>query len=388
MAPNTRLDETVVDATERWFVNRGLPHFIADYNASQDIWTRAVPALTALFLLELLLATKVGWPWWLDLLAIAGAFGIAVTAWVIANRARGRPLLSRPDDLGLYEVAVFVVVPAIVPVVFGRQFHQGFVIAVSNVLLVALIYAATSYGLVPMTRWGVVQLARQVESVFSLFFRALPLLILVLALLLFTTEVWQTASELDLLKMVLVVVLFVVIGISFAIVRIPRQVRELSTFESWDRTKDRCRSTPIASVVDDLVDPGAETLPLTRRQWNNVGLVVLVSEAVQVALVTILVFVFFVLFGMISLSQGVMRTWVGHDVDVVWRLKVSGDTFVLTTELLKVAIFLGAFSGLYFMVVLLTDATYREEFLEQVVSDVRDAFAVRAVYLAYLGQAA
>jgi hypothetical protein len=40
------------------------------------------------------------------------------------------------------------------------------------------------------------------------------------------------------------------------------------------------------------------------------------------------------------------------------------------------------------MVVLLTDATYREEFLEQVVSDVRDAFAVRAVYLAYLGQAA
>jgi hypothetical protein len=130
-------------------------------------------------------------------------------------------------------------------------------------------------------------------------------------------------------------------------------------------------------VVDDLGEPGAETLPLTRRQWNNVGLVVLVSEAVQVALVTILVFVFFVLFGMISLSQGVMRIWVGHDVDVVWRLKVSGDTFVLTTELLKVAIFLGAFSGLYFMVVLLTDATYREEFLEQVVSDVRDAFAVR-----------
>jgi hypothetical protein len=119
-----------------------------------------------------------------------------------------------------------------------------------------------------------------------------------------------------------------------------------------------------------------------------VGLVVLVSEAVQVALVTILVFVFFVVFGMISLSQAVMRTWVGHDVDVVWRLRISGETFVLTSELLKVAVFLGAFSGLYFMVVLLTDATYREEFLEQVVSDVRDAFAVRAIYLAYLCQAA
>jgi hypothetical protein len=239
-----------------------------------------------------------------------------------------------------------------------------------------------------MTRWGLVQVVRQLESVFSLFFRALPLLILVLALLLFTTEVWQTAADLDALKMVLVIAMFAVIGTAFAVVRVPRQVQDLSTFESWERTKDRGRSTPIVEVLDDLSDPGDETQPLTRRQWNNVGLVVLVSEAVQVALVTILVFVFFVVFGMISLSQAVMRTWVGHDVDVVWRLRISGETFVLTSELLKVAVFLGAFSGLYFMVVLLTDATYREEFLEQVVSDVRDAFAVRAIYLAYLCQAA
>ena len=57
---------------------------------------------------------------------------------------------------------------------------------------------------------------------------------------------------------------------------------------------------------------------------------------------------------------------------------------MLTEELLKVAIFLAAFSGLYFIVVLLTDATYREEFLEEVVGEVREAFAVRAAYLEYL----
>ena len=55
---------------------------------------------------------------------------------------------------------------------------------------------------------------------------------------------------------------------------------------------------------------------------------------------------------------------------------------VLTRELLHVSAFLAAFSGLYFTVVLLTDATYREEFLEEVLADVREAFAVRAVYLA------
>jgi hypothetical protein len=380
MAP----DDAIVDATERWFVKRGLPHFIAGYNASQDIWTRAVPALTVLFVLELLLASKVGWAWWLDLIAIAGAFAIALTAWAIANRMRGRPLFGRPDDLGPYEIAVFVLVPAIVPVIFGSQFRQAVAIAVANVLLVACIYAVTSYGIIPMTRWGFGQLARQIESVFSLFFRALPLLILVLALLLFTTEVWQTAAELDTLKMTLAVGFFILIGTAFAVVRIPRQIGELSEFESWERTKERARATPIGPVVDDLGEPTGGTPPLTRRQWNNVGLVVLVSEAVQVVLVTVFVFFFFVVFGMITLTQGVMYTWVGRRLEVIWTLHVSGDTFVLTEELLKVAIFLAAFSGLYFMVVLLTDATYRKEFLDEVVSDVRDAFAVRAAYLEYL----
>jgi hypothetical protein len=379
MAP----DDAIVDATERWFVKRGLPHFIAGYNASQDIWTRAVPALTVLFVLELLLASKAGWAWWLDLIAIASAFVLALTAWADANRVRGRRLFVRPDDLGPYEVAVFVVVPAIVPVIFGRQFRQGVAIAVANVLLVACIYAVTSYGIVPMTRWGIGQLLRQVESVFSLFFRALPLLILVLALLLFTTEVWQTAAELDTLKMTLAVGFFMLIGTAFAVVRIPRQIGELSEFESWERTKERARSSPIGPVVDGLDEPTG-TPPLTRRQWNNVGLVVLVSEAVQVVLVTVFVFVFFVVFGMITLTQGVMYSWVGRRLEVIWKFKVSGDTFVLTEELVKVAIFLAAFSGLYFMVVLLTDATYRKEFLDEVVSDVRDAFAVRAAYLRYL----
>jgi hypothetical protein len=48
-----------------------------------------------------------------------------------------------------------------------------------------------------------------------------------------------------------------------------------------------------------------------------------------------------------------------------------------------VAGFLSAFSGLYFTVTMLTDVTYRQEFLEEVVVDVRQAFAVRAVYRAY-----
>jgi hypothetical protein len=379
-------DPRVVDATERWFLKRGLPHFISGYSAARDIWTRAVPLLTALFVLELFLAFKVGWPIWLDVLAVAGAFGIALLALVLVNRSRGRRPFQRPKDLGPGEIAVFVLVPAIVPVIFGAQLRQAFVIAFGNLLLLGVIYATTSYGLLPMTRWGFGQLGREVGAVFGLFFRALPMLILVLALLLFTTEVWQTASELNATKLTIVVLFFMAIGLAFAGIRLPLQISELATFESWARTEERCAGTPIEPVVADVPEPPDGTPPLTRRQWGNVGLVVLVSEAIQVALVTLMVFLFFLFFGVLTLSQGVIYSWVGRRLEVIHRWKISGDTYVLTEELVKVAIFLAAFSGLYFVVVLLTDAVYRREFLDRVVGQVRDSFAVRAVYLAYLSR--
>jgi hypothetical protein len=334
-----------------------------------------------------LLAANNRWSWWQSVLAVAGAFGIAMAVWAAVNRWRGRPMLRLPDDLGPVEVSLFVLVPAAIPLIFGGQARQALAVAAGNVLLVALIYIVTSYGLVPMTRWGLGQIVQQVQSVFTLFIRALPLLILVLALLLFTTEVWQTASDLNATKIVLVVALFVVIGGGFAAARLPQQISELATFESWSRTVERVEGTPIEPVVRELAEPADAPASLSRRQWQNVGLVVLVSEALQVLLVSLSVFLFFVVFGMLTLTQSVMAEWVDQ-VDVLWRVELFDNTFVLTEELVKVSMFLAAFSGLYFMVVLLTDVVYRREFLDEVVSDVRDAFAVRAAYLAYLGPAA
>ena len=56
---------------------------------------------------------------------------------------------------------------------------------------------------------------------------------------------------------------------------------------------------------------------------------------------------------------------------------------MLTEQLLRVAGFLTAFSGLNFTVYLVTDVTYRREFRDEVVGELRQAFAVRAVYRAH-----
>jgi hypothetical protein len=53
---------------------------------------------------------------------------------------------------------------------------------------------------------------------------------------------------------------------------------------------------------------------------------------------------------------------------------------VVSEPLLRVAGFLGAFAGMYFTVVLSTDATYREEFAEDIGPELRQALAVRLLY--------
>ena len=51
-------------AAERWFVRRGIPHFIEGYNAREDVLTRALPFLSLVFVLEVVLSLRPGWPAW------------------------------------------------------------------------------------------------------------------------------------------------------------------------------------------------------------------------------------------------------------------------------------------------------------------------------------
>ena len=60
----------------------------------------------------------------------------------------------------------------------------------------------------------------------------------------------------------------------------------------------------------------------------------------------------------------------------------------MTVELLRVSAGIAALSGLYYSVAVLTDSTYREEFLGELIDDLRSVFADRARYLELKRQAA
>jgi len=82
------LSDQAISEAERWFLKRGLPHFIDDYSPTRDVLTRAVPLLTLIFLVEVANAPKRDFPIWLDVVAVAVGFGILLGAWMVANRIR------------------------------------------------------------------------------------------------------------------------------------------------------------------------------------------------------------------------------------------------------------------------------------------------------------
>src|SRR5829696_7172951 len=131
---------------ERQLRRAGLPFFIEDYSASRDVYTRAAPLLTLVFLAEMLGAIDLDWPPLANVGAAIGGLLILVAAWAGANAMRGRPALSRPRDVGTAELALFVLVPALLPVIFGGQWRSALVTVVVNLLLLALIYGVVGYG--------------------------------------------------------------------------------------------------------------------------------------------------------------------------------------------------------------------------------------------------
>lgn len=381
-------DEAVADrraATERWFVRQGLPHFIADYSVTGDVLTRALPFLTLVFVLEAFNTFSDERQGTAEVTPFFVGVAVVLGVWVAVNRVRGRRPFQRPDHVGGVEIAVFLLVPPILPAVLhDDRLVDSAGIVVTNLVLLLLAYVVTSYGLLPMTRWGIRQLFGQLGDLANVMARALPLLLIFTTLLFFTTEIWQITSSLGALFFVVTACIPFVAGTLFLLLRVPDELDAVAQFDHWATVRALTDGTPVADVDPDGLEEPPHSPRLKRRAWLNVGLVLVVSQSVQILLVAVVIGLFFVAFGMFAVSLPVTEEWTVGTVHVLARFEVLHNEAVVTDDLLKVAGFVAALSGLQFTVSAITDATYRQEFFERAVRGVRQALAVRALYLARL----
>ena len=348
-----------LDAYERRFRHAGLPLFIEGWNASEDVFTRAVPLFALVFVGELLGALDSDWTWWQNLAAGVGGLAILLSGFGLLNLARRRRFFELPHRVGRVELAIFVILPALLPLIFSGQVVSALVTAAANLVLLGVVYLVIGFGFVFILRWAARQLPQGLTTSLAVLTRAVPLLLVFSLVLFINTEMWQVFSLMPQAYLAAVAGLLALVAAAFLVGRLPREVVRLQ----------------------------GDGPALNPRQRVNVGLVMFVSQALQVLVVSARDG------GLLRRSSGRSRSGprcasrgsARRGTAVGPSLELLGGRLTITEELLRVSGAIAAFGGVYYAIAVLTDSTYREEFLEDIVGELRETFALRAEYLALRG---
>ena len=313
-----------VAAAERWFIAHGLPYFVDGVRAHVHDGLRR-RRLVAVLLTGLAIGAGVG----------------AVVGWLAGDVSIG--------------------------VTVGSQV----------LIVVLLVYGLTTLRAGAIARWALRRTLGSLGLLFPLVTRALPLLLLFVTFLFINTEVWMVSAELDGSVMWLTVLLFSAVAIGFLLVRLPEEMEVFDKDLDPERVAAGVRGTPLeaaAAAYADDTDTVIDT-DLGGLQKANLVLVLLIAQAVQVLLLSVSVFAFFVVFGVLAMDPGVVEQWLGHPPQAV-----LGGSARLSRELVQVSVFLAAFSGLYFTVYAVTDELYRKQFFTTIVRELERAVSARAAY--------
>ncbi len=318
-------DQGAVHAAEVWFQRHGLPYFVDD--------TRALVA-------ERLSRPRV-------VLVVALALVLGALAGTAVGVATGDGSLGPPT---------------------GASVALG----------VLVLYALRALQASTIAAWALRRAFGSLGLLLPLATRALPMLLLFITFLFINTEVWQVASALQGGVLWGSVLFFAAAAFGFLV---PRLADELDAFDDAVSASDVLTATDgttLASVAREVVDSDVdlpEEAQVTGLQMANLVLVLVVAQAVQVLLLALAVFVFFIVFGAVAIEDSVITSWLGEKP----HYPLPGPHLV-STELAHVAVFLAAFSGLYFTVVAITDDLYRREFFTTVMDELARAVGVRVVY--------
>jgi hypothetical protein len=378
-------DDLLLKRTESWFVKRGLPYFIEDRKATDDVFTRALPLLLGLFVINLMVVLSLHLMVWQR---IGGAvLGVALMAllYMVLNLVRGQKALRMPTRIGWIEIAGFVLIPPIVAFAARHEARDALIDLAVSVGVALVIYLLAS-ALVPLARWAARRAFQEIGEVFTLAARALPLLFLFNSFLFISKDVWEFSGDMSRTRIWGVVGLFAVFTVLFLFYQLPEEVRRVAAHDDRSTVVEACVSTPMETVAARVVlHEGA--LPLSRSQRINMLLVLFIGQIVQVLLLGVLVFLFFLGFGKAALSQELINNWTGEPKEFTKTAKVFGHAlqyhdFSIDDRLWQVSLFLAAVSAFFFAISSLTDDAYKAQFYERMNKELEMAIQVRRVYLA------
>lgn len=312
---------------EAWFLDHGLPYFVAEERQA------ARAGLRPRRLVSLVVA----------LLVLAG--GAGALAWASDTYTAGPALWMSVTGLAL------------------------------------LWYAVTALHARAIVTFALSRTLGSLRFIAPMASRALPLLLVFVTFLFVNAEAWEMTTNLPFGLLWVTMLLMFGLAVLFLLARLPEEVDRVDDEVDDDFIVRACVGTPLEQAsrevaADPAIDPQEHAQVAGFERWNLI-LVLLVIQSVQVLLLAVTVFVFFMLFGSLVMQEDTQLSWTGAD-------SIPNAPFMpqVSLSLMKVSLFLAAFSGFYFTVSAVTDDTYRRQFFSVVESHLERAVGMRAVYLA------
>ncbi len=296
----------------------------------------------------------------------------------VRTEVRRRLHVSRVVRVLLVSLAVGVAVGVVAGIAAGDGggsigFTAGWVVTLGLVSL----YALRALQTAAITRWAAGRAFASLGLLVPLVTRALPMLLLFVTFFFINTEIWQVADALEWGVLGGTVLFFGLAAVFFLVARLGEELDVVDDIVSTEEVVAGCVDTPLEEAARDLAaqrtDLGVDTQVVGLEKANLV-LALVVAQAVQVLLLSVAVSLFFVVFGAVAIDEDVIASWIGKTP--TWVLVDD----VVSVQLVKVSIFLGSFSGLYFTVYAVTDATYRQQFFTEILRELERAVGVRSVY--------
>ena len=332
---------------EKWFIRKGLPHLTLDYKNRSNILRRAAPFLALVYMGEVVFAFGNRWDG-LAQAAVTSLFFIGLLgSGMLLNVFTKRPAFSIPRRIGLWEGAIFVLIPAFLSMLSatGGVLEDFFAIAILNLLVIWLTFLVTSYGVLPMLRWSIVFMFNHLRKLINSVVKSVPLLLLFATFIFLNAEVWQVASDMNITTYILIVGLIILFGLGFIAAQLSRMPNNIVRFESRAEVLNLARQadSPLKGLnkehdstdAHNPADSDMEALnpELPRRVRLNVWLLLSVSSMVRFFFVGLVIGSFYTLFGFLAIRESTIGQWITEvEPDSLATWNFFGAELFITSE--------------------------------------------------------
>lgn len=358
------------EAAARWFLSRGLPAVLPPSALLHRVWSRSAPALAALAVVALNSIVVV---------AVSGQHTVDIS---------GRP--DGPERVVLTLLTIMLPVAALAGWLVSRvESRRGRVIAanialvvialgalfggpgrrtVVNVMLfgigVAVILVCTASGIGSILGWAARMTLTNLALAGGMFVRALPVVLLTF-LVFFNTYVWLMTSLISRERLWFGMGFLFLIAGSFLVSSTMAEVGQIADEpESVADDAARLAGTPFDGVADPPGD-----IPITRLERLNAVFVITASQIVHVLTVALMTGTVFFVLGLILISPEVLDAWTRGSGSPDGQL--LGMTLPIPDSLIQTSMLLTAITFMYLAAKAVTDAQYRQQFLDPIIDDVR-----------------